>query len=44
MVARGLVDPRRLLELFATIESELFRFPAVDPPSLRAKVERLAAR
>jgi hypothetical protein len=43
MVARGLVDPRRLLELFAAVEPELYRFPAVDPPSLRAKVERLAA-
>ena len=43
MVRRGLVEPQRLLELFAAIEPELFRFPAVDAASLRAKVERLAA-
>jgi predicted nucleotidyltransferase len=41
MVERGLVDPGRLNELFGAIESELFRFPAVDSPALREKVERL---
>ena len=44
MTANGLVDPRRLLELFQRIESELYRFPAVDPPTLRRRVETLAAR
>lgn len=43
MVARGLVDPGRLVELFDAIEPELFRFPAVDAATLRRKVERLAA-
>lgn len=41
MVSFGLVEPRKLLELFKAIESDLFRFPAVDPPGLRAAVEGL---
>jgi hypothetical protein len=44
MVDTGLVEPGRLLELFGGIEDELFRFPAVDPASLRAAVESLARR
>jgi hypothetical protein len=43
MVDSGQVDPERLLELFEAIEPELFRFPAVDPKSLRTAVESLAA-
>lgn len=43
MVESGLVDPRRLLDLFEGIEGELFRFPAVDPVGLRRAVEGLAA-
>lgn len=42
MVRSGQVDPKKLLELFEAIEPELFRFPAVDPQSLRASVEALA--
>jgi len=42
MVGSGGVEPRRLLELFEGIEAELFRFPAVDPPTLRAAVESLS--
>lgn len=42
MVRAGQVDPKKLLDLFATIEPELFRFPAVNPQSLRATVEALA--
>jgi hypothetical protein len=42
MVESGHVDPERLRELFAAIEPELFRFPSVDPPSLRAAVEALS--
>lgn len=41
MVRGGRVDPPRLLTLFGQIEDRLFRFPAVDPPSLRAAIERL---
>lgn len=43
MVSSGQVEPVRLLELYKGIESELFRFPAVDPPSLRVAVESLAS-
>ena len=44
MIRDGLVDPRRLLALFEEAAGSLFRYPAVDPKSLRAAVERLAAR
>lgn len=43
MVRSGQVEPARLLELYEGVEPELFRFPAVDPPSLRAAVESLAS-
>lgn len=41
MIDAGLVEPARLLELFEGIESELYRFPAVEPSGLRAAVESL---
>lgn len=41
MVRTGLVQPQELLDLFAAIEPELFRFPAVDPKRLRRAVEAL---
>ncbi len=40
MVSRGMVDPVRARELFAEIEPELFRYPAIDPGAFRRKVER----
>lgn len=40
MLANSLVEPDRLRELFLRIEPELFRYPAVDPASFRAAVER----
>lgn len=40
MVSRGLVDAPRARELFTDIEPLLFRYPAVDATSFRAKVER----
>jgi hypothetical protein len=43
MVRSGQVEPTKLRELFAAVEPELFRFPAVDPNGLRAAVESLAA-
>lgn len=43
MISRGLIDPQRLRELFASVEDELFRFPAIDPAGLREKVERALA-
>lgn len=45
MLDRGLVEPGRLRELFATIVASLYRYPAVDPASLsRAVDEALASR
>jgi hypothetical protein len=41
MIDSGLVEPRKLLQLFGSIESELYRFPAVDPTRLRGAVEAL---
>lgn len=39
MRARGLVQPDELLRLFASIEPELYRYPAIDPRTLRRKIE-----
>lgn len=39
-VRRGLVQPPELLRLFERIQDQLYRFPAVDPVSLRRCVER----
>ena len=45
MIARGLVDPGLARSLFDRIEPELYRFPAIDPASFRARIEReLASR
>jgi hypothetical protein len=41
MVSSGQVEPARLLELYEGIEPDLFRFPAVDPTSLRSAIESL---
>jgi hypothetical protein len=40
MLFRGLVEPKRLRELFAAIEPELYRYPAIDPASFRGKVDK----
>jgi len=34
----GLIETGRLLELFAQIEPQLIRYPAIDPASFRAAV------
>ena len=39
MIERGLVDPRQARGYFDSIEPELFRFPAIDPPTFRRAVE-----
>jgi len=36
---RGLIEPARLVALYEEIEPGLARFPAVDPPAFRARVE-----
>lgn len=41
MLRRGLVDPARGLEYFGRIEPELYRYPAIDPPSFRTRVEEM---
>jgi hypothetical protein len=42
MFDRGLIQPDELLRLFAAIEPALYRFPAIDPSTLRRKVEAAA--
>jgi hypothetical protein len=42
MFDRGLIRADELLRLFAAIEAELYRYPAIDPPTLRRKVEAAA--
>lgn len=44
MIARGLVDPTRAIEYFGRIEPDLYRFPAIDPPSFRKAVEEIFGR
>ena len=39
----GLVDSARLMQLFVAIESQLYRYPAVDPASFRRAVESFVA-
>lgn len=40
MLERGLVERPRARDLFDAIEPDLHRYPAIDPASFRAKVER----
>jgi Nucleotidyltransferase of unknown function (DUF6036) len=42
LVREGIVDPETLRALFREVEAELFRYPAVDPRSLRAALDRLS--
>jgi hypothetical protein len=42
LLDRGLVDPDRLRRAFEEIEPRLYRFPAVDPASFRARVDEAA--
>lgn len=42
LAGHGLIEPDTLLELFAGIVPQLYRYPAVDPPSFRRAVERAA--
>jgi len=39
LVARGLVEPRRLRELYHAIEPQLYRYPAVDPKSFLRRLD-----
>ena len=44
LLARGLVDPRKLTELFEVMKPQLHRYPAVDPPSFRTRLEDVLRR
>jgi hypothetical protein len=41
LIARGLTDPKKALELFERIEPDLYRYPAIDPASFRKAVLRV---
>lgn len=41
MLKRGLIEPSQALTLFARIEPELFRYPALAPTTFRLEVERV---
>lgn len=43
MAARGLIEAARLLEFFERIAPDLYRYPAIDPPSFRRDVADMAA-
>jgi hypothetical protein len=43
MVSAGLIEPERTQTLFAEIEPELFRYPAIDAAAFRAKVTQAFA-
>jgi hypothetical protein len=40
LIAEGLIERSVALRLFEEIEPQLYRFPALDPKSFRAEVER----
>jgi hypothetical protein len=43
LLARGLVEPRLLRELFDAIQPRLHRYPAVDPRSFRKRLDEALA-
>jgi len=43
MLERGLIERSLTRDLFARIEPELYRYPAIDPPSFRARLEQALA-
>jgi hypothetical protein len=43
MLADGLVEPRRMRELFTSAEAQLHRYPAVDAAGLRRALEEALA-
>jgi hypothetical protein len=38
MLENGLVEPSRMRALYDEIEPELYRYPAIDPPEFRRKL------
>jgi hypothetical protein len=39
LLARGLVEPQRLRELFEAVVPRLHRYPAIDPASFRKRLD-----
>lgn len=39
MLAHGLIEPSRLMELFTRIQDNLYKYPAIDADTFRAAVE-----
>ena len=44
MLDRSLIDPQRAMAYFERLEPQLYRFPAIDPASFRAAVERITRK
>jgi hypothetical protein len=44
MIQRGLIEPKRLIELFSRIEDQLYRYPAIDGASFRRAIEQIVAK
>jgi len=44
MLERELIETAELRRLFAAIEPELFRYPAIDPPSFRVRLDAALGR
>lgn len=42
LIANGLVEPKRLLDLFLQIQDQLFRYPAIDGPQFHRAVARVS--
>lgn len=40
MLRRGLIEPAQVKNLFEAIAPQLYRYPAIDPPSFRQAVEK----
>jgi hypothetical protein len=43
LFASRLIKPDRLIQLFSDIEPQLYRYPAIDPPSFRRAVEKVVS-
>lgn len=43
LLERKIVEPGRLRELFEAIEPSVHRYPAIDPPSFRRRLEEVLA-
>jgi len=41
MFQRGFIEPIQLKNLFEAIVPQLYRYPAIDPPSYRQAVEKM---